>query len=148
MKALLFNSCLLLLISTSSIIANPESTSQLPDPEPFTGQHLRASELPKGLSAGNWSGIQAQIAAGKYRAYAQPDGGFASANPTHGWNIRYAADGTTTVQPRDPEAPSYQLGFRLEAFGFADLQSLEQPQQLSADGTTVTYQWTEDLREW
>ena len=150
MKNLLFNSCVLMLISTSSILANPEFNSQPPTPDlvPLIGQHVRAGEVPEGLSASDWSSIQTQIAAGKYRAYEQADGGFASANPAHGWNIQYATDGTTTLQPRNREAASYQLGFRLEAVGYNKPQAFDRPQRLSADGTTVTYQWTEDLREW
>jgi len=117
-------------------------------PAASASQQLSPGEVPSGLGNNEWAGIQAQIAAGKYRAYAQEDGGFASANPAHGWNIHYAADGTTTLQPRDAAAAPYQVGLRLSAVGFTKLHALHQPRQVSANGNTVTYQWTNNLREW
>lgn len=150
MKALLLNSCLLLLISTSPVVASHESGAEAtaPGEAPFTGQDLPDSHLPKGLSPVDWSSIRAQIAAHKHRAHEQADGSFAAANPAHGWTVHYGNDGTTRLQPRDREAISYELAFRLESLGYTEPQPLDQPQHLSSHGTTVTYQWTDNLREW
>lgn len=110
-------------------------------------QQINPGETPDGLTGAEWGGIQAQIAAGKYRAYSNDDGGFVSANPAHGWQISYAKDGTTTLIPRDHEATTYRLGFKLSAIGYKQLNSFRRPQQISAQGSTVIYQWNDRLRE-
>jgi hypothetical protein len=107
---------------------------------------------PEGLSSGEWAAIQAQVAARSYRAY--PGGnngfgdGFVASNPSHGWRIHYAADGTTTLTPRKAEGEAYALGLRLRAVGYSDAQTLAQPQEVSASDATVTYQWNDNVREW
>jgi len=110
-------------------------------------QRIGPGEVPDGLSKGAWASIQGQIAAAKYRAYQHENDGFVSSNPAHGWRIHYAADGTTTLRPRDRQSKAYDLGLKLSAVGFGELQSLKSPQQISADDFTVTYQWNDYLRE-
>ena len=112
------------------------------------GQHVESGEVPNGLSSSAWASIQTQIAAGKYLAYQHESGGFVSSNPAHGWQIRYATDGTTTLSPRDHQAQAYQLGLTLSAVGYSEPQNLDRPEQIYADDFTVTYQWNDYLREW
>jgi hypothetical protein len=78
---------------------------------------VEPGELPNGLSSSAWASIQTQIAAGKYLAYQHENGGFVSSNPAHGWQIRHATDGTTTLSPRDHQAQAYQLGLTLSVVG-------------------------------
>ncbi len=111
-------------------------------------QRVEPGELPNGLSSSAWASIQTQIAAGKYLAFQHENGGFVSSNPAHGWQIRYATDGTTTLRPRDRQAQAYQLGLTLSAVGYAEPQTLDHPEQIFADNFTVTYQWNNYLREW
>jgi hypothetical protein len=111
-------------------------------------QRVEPGELPNGLSSSTWASIQSQIAAGKYLAFQHENGGFVSSNPAHGWQIRYATDGTTTLRPRDRQAQAYQLGLTLCAVGYAESQTLDRPEQIFADDFTVTYQWNDYLREW
>ncbi len=40
------------------------------------------------------------------------------------------------------------MGLKLSAIGFAELQTLDQPDQITANNITVTYQWNDYLREW
>ncbi len=108
---------------------------------------INPGETPEGLTGNEWGSIQTQISAGKYRAYKNDAGGFVSANPAHGWQIRYAEDGTTTLIPRDHETTAYRLGFKLNAIGYTQLNPILRPQQISAHASTVTYQWNEILRE-
>jgi hypothetical protein len=72
-------------------------------------QRVEPGELPNGLSSSAWASIQTQIAAGKYLAYQHENGGFVSSNPAHGWQIRYATDGTTILRPSDRQAQAYQF---------------------------------------
>lgn len=51
-----------------------------------------------------------------------------------------AADGATTLRPRDGEAQAYHLGLKLSAVGFGELQAVDRPQRVSADEFTVSYQ--------
>ncbi len=111
-------------------------------------QPIEPGEVPDGLSNGDWANIQGQIAAGKYRAFQHENDGYVSSNPAQGWRIRYAGDGTTTLRPRDHQAQAWHLGLTLSAIGFAELQTLDQPDQITANNITVTYQWNDYLREW
>ena len=101
------------------------------EPTQTPGRRVEPGEVPDGLSNGDWASIQAQVAAGKYRASKHQNDGFVSSNPAHGWQIRYAADGTTTLRPRDHEAKAYYLGLKLSALGFAQRQTLYLPQQIN-----------------
>ncbi len=71
------------------------------EPTQTPGWRLESGEVPNGLSNGDWTNIRAQITADRYRAQEHKNDGFVSSNPAHGWQIRYAADGTTTLRPRD-----------------------------------------------
>jgi hypothetical protein len=92
---------------------------------------VEPDEVPDGLSNGDWASIQGQVAAAKYRANKHHNDGFVSSNSAHGWQIHYAADGTTTLRPRDHEAKAYYLGLKLSALGFAQRQTLDLPQQIN-----------------
>jgi hypothetical protein len=111
-------------------------------------QSVKPGEAPYGLPKGAWTSIQTQIAAGRYNAHQHGNGGFVSSNPAHGWQIRYATDGSTTLKPRDRQAQAYQIGLTLSAVGYTEPQALDHPEQVSADEFTVTYQWNDYLREW
>jgi hypothetical protein len=120
--------------------------AQLPVSVGFN-QHLDFGEIPDGLSASDWSNIQAQVKAGKYNAYPDNKGGYHSSNPTHGWQIRYAVDGTTTLSPRDRDAATYQLCLKLTAIGYDTLDSLHHPQQIRSQNNTLDYHWNDILTE-
>ena len=130
----------------SDTIADYEQPFQ--EPKQALNMRVEPGEVPDGLSNGDWASIQGRIAAGKYRAYQHENDGFVSSNPAHGWRIRYAADGTTTLRPRDLQAQAYHLGLKLSAVGFTELQTLDRPEQITANDFTVTYQWNDYLREW
>jgi hypothetical protein len=129
------------------LISVAQARVQNPSQQQTVIQQIKSGETPEGLTGTEWGSIQSQIAAGKYRAYTHDDGGFVSANPAHGWQIRYAEDGTTTLIPRDHTASAYRLGLKLSAIGYQQLNLLGRPQQITAQASTVTYQWNDTLRE-
>jgi hypothetical protein len=110
-------------------------------------QLINPGEIPNGLSSSDWGDIQAQVSAGMYKAYPDVNGGYISSNPAHGWQIRYSEDGTTTLLSRDHATDAYRLGFKLSAIGYSQLNPLHRPQQITAQSSTVTYQWSDTLRE-
>lgn len=112
------------------------------------GQPVQANEIPEGLPVVDWGNIQQQINATTYRAYPNPNGGYDAGNPAHGWLIHYGVDGTTHLSPRDTGSSAYQISMRLTAIGYDKLQPLGQPQQISTNDSTVSYQWNDNLKEW
>ena len=129
----------------------PHQPAQAAAPRTAAGQSqpIEPGQTPDGLSAAEWNGIQAQIAAGKYRAYASAAGGFVSANPAHGWQIAYGADGVTRLTPR--QAGDWQVGLQLTGYGYEADRSENLAglvPTLAADGQTLTYRWDDNLSEW
>ncbi len=114
---------------------------------PASAVHASGTK-PEGLSSADWAGIQAQIAARSYRAYPDASHGFVAANPSHGWRIHYAADGATTLSPRETGGKTYELGLKLLSVGYSEARTLDRPQQVTARDSTVTYQWNDNVREW
>ncbi|MEE9344950.1 MAG: FG-GAP repeat protein [Methylococcales bacterium] len=110
-------------------------------------QQLNSGEHPDGLSTSDWGSIQTQIMAGKYKAYPGNNGSYHSSNPAHGWQIRYAVDGTTMLSPRDHDTTTYHLGLKLSAIGYGTLKSLDHPQQISSHDNTLDYHWNDILTE-
>ena len=114
-------------------------------------QPLNTNEIPGGLSASDWGSIQAQIKAGKYNAYPDNDGGYHSSNPAHGWQIQYAENGTTSLNPRDRDTETYHLSLKLSAIGYQtpdqNLEPLHRPQHISSQHNTLDYHWNNSLTE-
>ncbi len=118
---------------------------------------VNSSGIADGLSASDWGSIQVLIKAAKYKAYPNNDGNdldngdYHSSNPAHGWKIRYAEDGTTTLSPRDRSATTYNLGLQLNAIGYQTtgrpLESLQRPRKISSQGNTLDYHWNDILTE-
>ncbi len=116
----------------------------------LTGQKIHTGdvEIPSGLSASDWAIIRSQILADEYRHQPDQQHGYTSSNPAHGWNIHFAADGTTSLTPYNNTAKAYHLGMKLSAVGYKSLQSMDKPQQITSQNATITYQWNNNLREW
>ena len=104
-------------------------------------------ERPEGLSAQDWRSIRQQIRRGRYQAYAA-EGGYASTNQAHGFNIRYHDDGTTEVTPRNGDADAWRLGMRLIGVGYEKLQPIGEPKSLHAAEDKLTYARGNGLTEW
>ena len=90
---------------------------------------------PAGLKADEWQDIQNQVFAAQYHAH-QSDGGFEASNHAHGLHAQFGEDGSTAI---DTGAASIQ--FRL-------VSANRQPQSISIEKNTVTYQWNNNIREW
>ncbi len=110
-------------------------------------QAINPGEIPDGISTRDWGSIQAQVKAGKYKAYSDHNGGYDSSNPAHGWQIGYGVDGTTTLSPRDRNTADYRLSFKLSAIGYESLETLNRPQQISSQDNTLNYHWNATLTE-
>lgn len=121
---------------------------QLPQNKSSKSHAQEADEIPMGISSVEWYSIQQQIYAGKYRAYPNALGGYNSSNPAHGWQIRYDANGTTHLSPRNLTDSEYKISMKLAAIGYDNLQALGSPQQISKKDFTVSYQWHNYLKEW
>ncbi len=117
-------------------------------------QQIKQGETPKGIHASEWASIQKQMEMGKYKAYPQTDGSYASANLAHGLQIAYAKNGNTTLTPRNCNQADYHVAMRLEGIGYQQLSPLAKPIALTKEdlgatkGSKVTYQWNANLREW
>ncbi|MFW5444007.1 MAG: FG-GAP repeat protein, partial [Methylococcaceae bacterium] len=112
-----------------------------------TQKQIQLDETPQGLSTYEWGGIQQQINTGQYRAHSDTKGGYRASNLAQGWHIHYAAEGTTTLTPRNNQAKPYHLGMKLSAIGYQTLQLLHKPQQISQQDFTISYQWNANVRE-
>ncbi|MEE9412513.1 MAG: FG-GAP repeat protein, partial [Methylococcales bacterium] len=139
---------LLICLLTATAMVQAKTSETLKNQPIQNGESIQPGQTPDGLSTPEWSSIQQQINAGKYRAYPDATGGYHSSNPAHGWQIRYSNNGTTTLRPRNNQTSGYHLGMRLKAIGYQTLQQLGQPQQIKADNSMVTYQWNDTIKEW
>ncbi|MFN8467655.1 MAG: hypothetical protein U0X20_19000 [Caldilineaceae bacterium] len=89
-------------------------------------------------------------AAGEYGAHAAGTGNIRAANPAHGWNINYGADGATQLAPRTDsgDSGSWQWRLTLAGYGYGSLVQLAAPPEVRVSGQRVTYSWDESVSEW
>lgn len=118
----------------------PKESTQIKDRFPVRPQELNERD---------WAAIQAKIHAHQFQTRAGADGAYAAVNPSHGWRIKYQADGQTVLRPTDTSKADYQISLQLQAWGYGDeLNTIDTRPTLSANGQNVAYQWTSSLREW
>lgn len=103
--------------------------------------------MPERLRAADRRAIQRQVRSGRYKAH-PGRGGYASANPAHGFDIRYRNDGTTEVARRNDDTDSWRLGLRLAGVGYAKLRPVPPPKSLQADDNRLAYARGDNLTEW
>lgn len=116
---------------------------------PTIGQPVALGTVPHGLTPDAWHTITEQIAAGPYGIYPTMEGRYASANPAHGWQITYTADGRTRLTPRDPDAAPWEWGLRLAGYGFTTFVAPPRaPRALVPADQRMAYQWDGVLDEW
>ncbi len=113
----------------------------------LSAQQLQPGQTPEGLSQLEWDSIQQQVRAIEYRAFAQGDGGYASANRANGWRIEYGKDGRTTLTPYRSNEDAYFIGLQLKSLGYANQLAYKKPQKINADKTRLVYQWDENVQE-
>ncbi len=131
-------------VTSKPAVAHSSQLNQLTQGQ----QSVQTNEILEDFPVADWNNIQQQINTTTYRAYPNPNGGYDADNPAHGWLIHYGVDGTTHLSPRDTGSSVYQISMRLTAIGYDKLQPLGQPQQISTNDSTVTYQWNDNLKEW
>ena len=131
----------------------PSPATALPTPSPSTpGQQVAPGQVPQGLSASQWSGIQAQMQSHQYRVSAapQPLGGYQAANTELGLTAHFGTDGATRIQVSGNAAAQHtdQVSLQLSGVGYAQLQPVGTTPQLHAQGGQLHYRWSQNLTEW
>jgi hypothetical protein len=131
-----------------------QARAQVANSHKTQNQQIKQGETPAGIDAQGWASIQKQMEMSKYKAYPQTDGGYASANIAHGWQIDYSSKGNTTLAPRDCEQGNYRISIRLESIGYTTLAPLNTPKALKTEdlgttkGSKVSYEWDDNITEW
>ena len=120
--------------------------AQLPETAGLN-QPLNPGEIPKGLSANDWSSIQAQVKAGKYNTYADDGNSYHSSNPAHGCRFVMLRMAPLHSAHRNHDATAYHLGLKLNAIGYQTLKTLHRPQHISSENNTLNYHWNDNLIE-
>ena len=114
-------------------------------------QQIDRGGTPNGLTAGDWSAIQAQIEAGYYAIQPAAQGGYQAANRPQDWQVAFTARGPQ-VTPHD--GAGWQWGLTLTGYGYAAeaAPSIENlagvTPGLQAGQATLTYRWDANLSEW
>ena len=141
---------LLMTLAAHPVLAQGPVTSGVDAPAVGSGQAqpLEPGQTPAGLTAAEWAGIQAELAAAPYQAEPADDGGYGAANPAQGWRIGYEADGWTRLRPGERATAPWAWGLRLTGYGYQTLARLEKPAELEAAGPRLTYRWDANLSEW
>lgn len=109
-------------------------------------KNYKSVQIPEGLLKSDWSNIQKKIKAQKYHAISNKTGGFNSSNPAHGWNTSYNQTGKTTLTPHNNnDANELHIGMSLR---MVDGQELFIPEKISSKANIVTYEWSDNIKEW
>lgn len=100
--------------------------------------------LPEELAASDWSGIRAAYEEGRHAVRPKEDG-YRARNTRQQWETVFDGHGFTTI----PDDSDWTWGLELERYGFVGNQTdLERPEQVSAEGNRVMYDWDDSLQEW
>lgn len=103
-------------------------------------------DLPEGLNQSDWQQIQSLIQAQQYQATTDEQGGYQATNKAHGWQINYQQNGQTSLTPLTGEE-KYHINLQLMALGNDTSPAFSAPQKIIADGSTVSYQWNDNITE-
>jgi hypothetical protein len=108
-------------------------------------QSPAAANPPAGLTTAEWSSLQSQMRAAQYQVTWQTLAGQAPAyrapNRAQGFEVALAPEGFTAA------GEDWQVSLRLASYGGRPVPALTQA-QLQADRDTVTYVWSDQVREW
>ncbi|HNT25349.1 MAG TPA: Ig-like domain-containing protein [Anaerolineales bacterium] len=140
--------CVLALILGLVISPQPAAAKENTALHILTGSRLArqsqspVADVPAGLSAAEWAGVQAQIAAAEYAAAWQPEtGAYRAANRGQGFEAAFSLAGFSVTTGEG------EFGLTLTAYGGQALDAV-QSQPLSADGGRVTAWRGPGVREW
>ncbi len=110
------------------------------------GRKLAADrQLPRGLSASDWSDIRKAYDDGRHVAV-PCDGGYQARNPGQRWRTRFDGQGFLVT----PDDAAWSWGLELLSFGRAgdDQPVSDAPACIDAAGQRVEYEWDATLTEW
>lgn len=152
--------CTFVLFSTSNSSVTTTANSQpslshiLPqESTSINTQQIKSGKIPEGLSKPEWQSIQAQIKLGKYKVYANDNSGYQSSNPANGWQIEYASDGTTTLNPYNKSDEDYQISLRLNSVSYESSRSaksneFDMPENINFANERLNYHWNDNITEY
>ena len=115
----------LLILLILTLVAEPAGVHGNADP----------NAPPAGLTADAWQAIRAAVERDRYAAQTNPDGALEAVNPAQAYRTRFTADGIT-VQPR---GAGFELGLRLERWGYGESLEAVPTAEPVAVGQRVTY---------
>ncbi len=102
------------------------------------------SKPPQGLTASDWSTIQAAYETGQYKVF-PTDGTHRARNPGQRWSTSFDGRGTTTT----PDTGNWSWGLSLMAYGWPKAQrQVARPLAVSTVGARLAYDWDARLTEW
>ena len=103
-----------------------------------------AGEAPEEVTADDWAGIRAAHEAELHRVRAS-DHGHTARNPGQRWTTRFDGTGFTAT----PDDRDWSWGLELQRYGWgAAARRVEEPVEVEAVGSRVSYDWDEQLTEW
>ena len=115
----------LLMVLILTLVAEPAGGPGTADPD----------APPAGLTADAWQAIRAAVERDRYAVQANPDGALEAVNPAQAYRTRFTAEGIT-VQPR---GAGFELGLRLERWGYGEALEAVPTAEPVAAGERVTY---------
>ena len=116
-----------------TLVTQPSSAGDNADPD----------TPPAGLTADAWQAIRAAVERDRYAARTNPEGKLEAINPAQNYRTRFSPEGIT-VQPR---GSGFELGLRLERWGYGEALATVSVADPTADGQRVTYV-RGSLEEW
>ncbi|HPA19942.1 MAG TPA: choice-of-anchor D domain-containing protein [Verrucomicrobiae bacterium] len=110
-----------------------------------TQQQAYAEQVPKGLSAPDWSGIGAARENWRHAVVREADGMLGASNPGQRWRTRFDGRGFTVT----PGAGGWSWGLELLRYGFPGSErAVATKATVGHEGGNVHYEWDAVLREW
>ena len=119
------------------------ASAQVQDPPTLATTRSTVAVPPEGLSAEAWQAIQAAIERDQYGAQTASDGALEAPNPAQDYRTRFMPDGIVVR----PGGADFEVGLRLERWGYGEALEAVPAAELSSDGQRVTYV-RGDLEEW
>jgi hypothetical protein len=136
----------LMTVPLESFASSPQSA------RPSKTQHITSPEqVPKGLSASDWSGIRAEYERGSHTAF-HVDGHadtLEARNPGQHWRTLFDSRGFLTQPDSVSATVSWQWGLELKRYGFTGHErTVKSRAAVVTDKNRVTYQWDDSVSEW
>lgn len=132
---------ILLAATTLWLSARPLSAAPLTLTAPAAA---KTDKVPEGLTASDWSSIHEAYDASRHTVFAT-NGGYAAHNPGQSWLANFNGRGFEVI----PHGASWSWGLDLISYGREGAEfETAVPACIDAEGSRVSYQWSDSLTEW